>query len=146
MEFSLWPTFDIPSSQQALVVMFFSVPINFHLKIVDSYLSILFRCPTCTQWADKNHGSTCGWWWMRNSLHNFIINITESWAGRKCLCSLLLITFTYCKLLYALKHFLLCINLSVPSKLFLLFCQVPLILVLYRAAMMNMLMMTTRRT
>ena len=119
---------------------------NFLLEIIDSFLLILFRWPTCTQWANRNHGSSCGWWWMWNSLQNFIINFTESWAGKKCLCSLLLITFIYCKLLYALKHFSLCINLIVPWNLFLLFSQVPLILVLYRAPVMKLLMMTTRRT
>ena len=36
-------------------------------------------------------------------------------------------------------------NLSVLSKLFLLFSQVQLILALHRAAMMTMLIMTTRR-
>ena len=145
MEFSLSPLVIIPSSKQVLFVMFFFVPLNFHLNIIDSYLLILFRWPTCTQWANKDHGSYCGWWWMWNSLHKFI-NFTESWAGRKCLCSLLLITFIYCKLLYALKYFSLCINLSVPSNFFLLFSQVPLIPVLYRAPMLKMLMMTTRRT
>ena len=96
MEFSLSLMIIIPSSKQVLFVMFFLVPLNFHFNIIDSYLLILFRWPTRTQWVDKNHGSSCGWWWTWNSHHNFIMNITESWAGRKCLCSLLLITFIYC--------------------------------------------------
>ena len=146
MEFSLSPMVILPSSKQVLFGMFFLVPLNFLLKIIDSYLLILFRWPTCTQWANINHGCSCGWWWMWNSLHNFMIIFTESWAGKKCLCSLLLITFIYCKLLRALKHFSLCIILSVPSNFFLFFSQVPLIPVLYRAPMMKMLVMTTRRT
>ena len=51
----------------------------------------------------------------------------------------------YCNLLYAPKLSPLCMNISVPSKLFLFFSQVQLILVLNRAAMMKLLMMTTRR-
>ena len=119
MESSSSPMVTIRSSEKLLIVLFFLVPMNFHLNIVDIYLLILFRWPTYTQWADKkNHGNSCAWWWMWNSLHNFIINIPESWVARKCLCSLLLITFCYWKLLYASKHFSLCINLSVLSKLF----------------------------
>ena len=65
------------------------VALSFDLNVIDTCLSKLFRCPICTQWVDKNHGSTFGWRWIWNSLHNVIINITQSWFGRKCLCNLL---------------------------------------------------------
>ena len=122
-----FPRVIISSSKQVLFVMFFWVPLKFRLNIMDSYLLILLRWPTCTQWAKKNHGSSWRWWWMWNPLHNFFISFTESSPSRNCLCSLLLMTFIYCKLLYALKHFSICIYLSVPSIFFLLFSQVPLI-------------------
>ena len=106
MQFSLSPMVFF-SCNRVRFLMFILVLLNSHLNIIDSYLPILFRCPTSTQWADKKRSSTLGWWWMRNSLHNFIIGNTQSWAGRKCLCSILLITFIYFKLLYALELFFL---------------------------------------